>query len=203
MTNNTVQNDEAKVENQTLTEAVKDKVVKEAAQNIFKEIINLDVMDHIAENITTKLSMELKKDLLFPKGLDLTEEEKETLSCKVQIITQNSKDEYIEKLDKEERTKDIVDVVQDNLENIIEKMLSSLAKEVNRGVLISAQAVAADCKNEKHNKIELNHSKLSGDITIPTNCLLLSTNCVDIIKESIKIDSFDPETGEIDKEQPA
>lgn len=96
--------------------------------------------------------------------------------------------------------------------------------------------------SDKHNTIELNHSKVSGDITIPTNCLLLSTNCVDIIKESIKIDpqeelakeiiqdvkdtsevlenlnderakeilkdgegqnAFDPETGEVDKKQPA
>lgn len=196
---NTVQNDEANVENQTLTEIVKDKVVKEAAQNIFQEVVNLNVMDHIAENITKKLAIELRDKSFMTTQLELSEEQKEVMSCKVQIITQNSKDEYLEDLDKDQRTKDIVDIVQDNLENIIEKMLSSLAKEVNRGVLISAQAVAANCKNEKHNTIELNHSKVSGDITIPTNCLLLSTNCVDIIKESIKVDVVDPETGEVNK----
>lgn len=185
---NTIQNNEAKVENQTLTEKVKDKVVKEAAQNIFKEIINLDSINHIAENITRKLSMELKHKSFMTTQIELTEEQKEVMSCKVQIITQGSKDEYLEDLDKDQRTKDIVELVENNLENIIEKMLSSLAKEVNRGVLINAQAVAANCKNEKHNTIELNHSKVSGDITIPTNCLLLSTNCVDIIKESIKIE---------------
>lgn len=146
MAKNTVQNDEAKVENQTLTEKVKDKVVKEAAQNIFKEIINLDVMDHIAENITKKLAIELRDKSFMTTQIELSEEQKEVMSCKIQIITQNSKDEYIEDLDSDERTKDMVDVVQDNLENIIEKMLSSLAKEVNRGVLINAQAVAANCK---------------------------------------------------------
>ena len=62
---------------------------------------------------------------------------------------------------------------------------------------INAKAVAANCKHSDHNTIELNHSKVSGDITIPTNCLLLSTNCVDIIKESIKVDVVDSETGEV------
>ena len=77
---NTIQNNEAKVENQTLTEKVKDKVVKEAAQNIFKEIINLDSINHIAENITRKLSMELKHKSFMTTQIELTEEQKEVMS---------------------------------------------------------------------------------------------------------------------------
>ena len=39
---------------------------------------------------------------------------------------------------------------------------------------------------EKFNKIELQAYKTAGDITIPTRCLLVSTNCLDIIKNSIE-----------------
>jgi hypothetical protein len=57
---------------------------------------------------------------------------------------------------------------------------------VNRGALINCVAVAADTKNDKFNKIELQAYKTAGDITIPTRCLLVSTNCLDIIKNSIE-----------------
>jgi hypothetical protein len=63
-------------------------------------------------------------------------------------------------------------------------VLASIGQEVNRGAIINAVAVQANAKNEDYNEILLRTGKNSGDVTIPINCVLISTNCVAVIKTS-------------------
>ena len=74
--------------------------------------------------------------------------------------------------------------------------MSAIGQEFNRGAIINAIAVAADTKSNDSNKIELRHSKSSGDITIPTRGIFLSTNCVEAIKNSIDAAGEDEEEPE-------
>jgi hypothetical protein len=76
---------------------------------------------------------------------------------------------------------------------IIEEALSGIAAEINRGAIINSVAVQADTKSKDYNKVELHHSKRSGDITIPTRGIFISTNCVDTIRNSMTVDKEEKE----------
>ncbi len=64
-------------------------------------------------------------------------------------------------------------------------------KEINRGAVINARAVQANSKNEKYDEILLRKTKSSGDITVPTSVIVISTNCVDVIKQSCQQEEED------------
>lgn len=190
-----VQNKIAEVENNDIIADAINVVVHNSSKRIMTEIVNLDSISHLAENISNNVAVELKNSTFLVEDLELTALQKEKIESFIKIISTRSKDQYLEQIDKDVRTKNIIETVKLNLDQIIEEVLSSIAKEVNRGVMISCAAVSADCKNDKHNKVELHYSKFAGDITIPTNCLLISTNCLELIKNSIV--STAEKTGEI------
>lgn len=181
-----VQNGEARIENQTLIDVTKNEVVSEATLEIFGQVLGLDNMKNLSENIAAEISEELTHKSFMTEQLELTDRQKELLLGSISQIVEKAKNRYLFDIKKDERTKDIAVIVQDKCVLILEEMLSSLASEVNRGALINCVAVAADTKNEDYNKIELRALKSAGDITMPTRCLLVSTNCYDIIRHSIE-----------------
>ena len=180
-----VQNKEATIETKDLIELVKNQIVSDATQKIFNEITNLENLRNLSDNIAVELTEDLMHGSFMSEQLELTEEQKERLTPAITSLVEKAKNNYLAKIKKSERTKDIALIIKDNLTAILDEMLSNLASEVNRGALINCIAVAADTKNKDYNKIELNALKSAGDITIPTRCLLVSTNCLDIIKFSI------------------
>lgn len=192
-----IQNKEAPVENLELIEQVKNEVVENATQTIFDEITALENMAILAEIISEDIATEFVHKSFMTEQLELTILQREKLLSFVKVVVEKAKSRYLSQINKDKRTQRVAEVVQINLVSILEEMLSGLAKEVNRGALINCVAVAADTKNEKFNKIELQTYKTAGDITIPTRCLLVSTNCLDIIKSSVVIKEIDPETGEV------
>jgi len=196
-----IQNKSAEVENKNLTELVKNEVVESSTQKIFEAILNLENIENLAELISTNMSVELMHASFMSEQLELTEKQKEKLLSCMKVISERSKNQYLTNIKTDKRTEKIAEVLTYHLHSIVEEMLSSLAQEVNRGALINCWAVAADTKSEKYNKIELNAMKSAGDITIPTKCVLVSTNCLELIKQSIKIEeknqAYDLETGEI------
>jgi hypothetical protein len=91
---------------------------------------------------------------------------------------------------KNEDWRNIVDdLVSHNVRKIAEKVLAGVGQEVNRGAIINCVAVAADAKSEDYDQIILRKSKTAGDITIPTQCILFSTNCVEVIQNSVIVDN--------------
>ena len=69
-------------------------------------------------------------------------------------------------------------------------------------MLFRSVAVAADTKSNDSNKIELRSSKRAGDITIPTQGIFISTNCIEAMRKSIdeagepQDEQQEPENGE-------
>lgn len=184
-----VQNNKPAVENvEDTISKTRNKVVKAATQKIFESLVNLESLNTLSEIITDNFSNALTHASFMTEQLELTQEQKEKLLSLTKITVKKSKDQYLEEISKRKRAEEITEIVEEKMHLLIEEMLSSLAQEVNRGALINSVAVAADCKSDKHNKIELHYSKNAGDITIPTQCFLIPTNCLEIIKHSIKVD---------------
>jgi len=185
-----IQNKTPEVENKNLTELVKNQVVELSTQNIFEAMMSLENIDNLSELIATNISVELMHASFMTEQLELTEKQKEKILSFVKVISERSKNQYLTNIKTDKKTEKVVALVTGHLQAIIDEMLSSLAADVNRGALINCWAVAADTKSEKYNKIELNAMKSAGDITIPTKCLLVSTNCLEIIKQSIHIEDL-------------
>jgi hypothetical protein len=86
-------------------------------------------------------------------------------------------------------------LVREKTTAIADSLLSSIGKEINRGTIINCHAVQANSKNEKYDEILLRKSKSSGDVTVPTDCILLSSNCVEIFKSSCQ-EAKEEDTGD-------
>lgn len=192
-----IQNKNANVENLTLVGKVKNEVVQEKTQEIFDDLMRLENINNLSEIILEDIVLEFRNNSFMTEQLELTENQKEKFKGFIQVVVQRAKNRYLAKIKESERTRQIAENVQLNLVLILEELLAGIGQEVNRGALINCVAVAADTKNEKFNKIELQATKEAGDITMPSKCLLISTNCFDIIKNSIVIEIVDKETGEI------
>lgn len=174
-----------------IVESVVDNNVKEIAQEIFTEVINLDSFGDIASDITKSMIAELTKESFMSVDLELSAKQKEVLNVAVATLVNNCVNVYVSNIKKDKRTKHIVEIVEEKTKTIIERTLHDIGQEVNRGCIINSVAVKADAKNDNYNTIELRHGKRSGDITVPTKGIFISTNCVELIQNSIKIDIKD------------
>lgn len=163
-------------------------VVDQCTKNVFEKLIKLDNLKNITEDFVNKVVTELKTQSFMTLELELTEIQKEFLFKELPMLMSRATSEYQSKLNKETRTKETILIVENELKKIIEETLRSIAQEINRGAIINSTAVSADTKSKDYNKIELNFSKRSGDITIPTKGVFISTNCIDIILNSIKVE---------------
>lgn len=172
-----------------IVESVVDNNVKENAQNIFEAVINLDSFNHIGEDIAKSMIVELANESFMTVNLELNDKQKEVLTAATKQLVTKCVQMYVSNIKKDERTKAIVEIVEDKTKAIIERTLYCIGQEVNRGCLINSTAVKADVKNDNYNTIELRHSKRSGDITVPTKGVFISTNCIELIQNSIKIDT--------------
>jgi flagellar biosynthesis/type III secretory pathway M-ring protein FliF/YscJ len=117
-------------------------------------------------------------------NLELTEDQSQALSRCVSAKGHATVRTYLSKVENDKRTQSIYDIVKEKTKGIADAVLSSIGQEINRGAIINAVAVQANAKSEKVDEILLQKTKSSGDITIPTNCILISTNCVSVIKAS-------------------
>ena len=186
MKNEAVEKSPNIVQNDIVT-PIRDKVVENATTAIFLRTISLNNFKNISDDIAKRMAVELQEKSFMTSDLELTEKQKETLiECVGRLVTDCVKS-YKIGIKTDERTKEIVKIVEDEVGKIPEALLSGIGQEVNRGALINAVAVAADAKNPKGNKIELQYSKGAGDITVPTKGVFISTNCIEVISNSIKV----------------
>lgn len=193
---NTVQNNPATVANIELVEGCVNETAGDVTQNVFEQVIKLGYIKHIAKDIVANVSADLQEASFFTENLELSDKQREKMLDSLEGAVMKARDVYIGNIKKDERTKNIANIVQTNLVKLCEEVLAGIGAEVNRGALISATAVGADTKNQNHNKIELNYPKHAGDITIPTRGVFISTNCVQVIKDSIEVDLSEPEENE-------
>lgn len=162
-----------------------DETVKENTQEILEAVIGWDSFSDICEDISAAIVSDMENNSFMSQDLSLTEKQKELLRQNINGIVSNCEKVYKGKLETDKRTKELTELVKTRSKNSLERLLSAIGQEFNRGAIINAIAVAADTKSPDSNKIELRHSKSSGDITIPTRGIFLSTNCVEAIQRSI------------------
>lgn len=191
-----ISNAEPTVSN-SIVDATVNQTAQEATQRAFESVIRLDHLGEMSEDITALLTAELKNASFMTVQLELTEGQKEKMLEFVSRAVTTAKDRYVGNLKTDERTKDTVRIVQEAMSDVVEEALSAIGQEINRGAIISATAVAANAKKEDFNTIELQYSKVAGDITIPTRGVFISTNCVQVIQDSCKVVAVNPETGEV------
>ena len=185
--------EKARIQNE-LIEDVTNEVASAATQKVFDKVIGLENFSNITKDFCEKIINKLKDDSFMVIDLELTADQKDKLREIIHPLMHETELEYVSKINKDNRTKDVVKIVEDEMKLIIEETLNNIASEINRGAIINSVAVQADTKSDKYNKIELHHSKRAGDITIPTKGVFISTNCIDIIINSIKVE------GEVTKE---
>lgn len=176
---------------QNTAQRVVDIVVKEATQKAFENIISLNYWPTISTAITNRLSEELVEKSFMDTDLELTEKQKDALLAGVEKIVSEIIKNFKASVENEERTIKTYEIVKNSMRDIINRTLSQIGAEINRGAVINGVAVSADSKSKEFNKIELQYSKDAGDITIPTKGVFISTNCVETIRESIEVDAIE------------
>lgn len=162
-----------------------DETVKENTQEILEAVIEWDSFSDLCEDIAAAIVSDMENNSFMSQDLSLTEKQKELLRQNINGIVSTCEKVYKGKLETDKRTKQLTELVKTRSKNTLERLLSAIGREFNRGAIINAIAVAADTKSPDTNKIELRHSKSSGDITIPTRGIFLFTNCVEAIQNSI------------------
>jgi hypothetical protein len=163
--------------------AIDDRIV-ETVHGIFESVIELNPLDDLFEDLSDRLINDLAANSLLDYNLELSDDQKEQLCKAVKDKGAETVRNYQASLNSDERTKLVYGLVREKTTAIADSLLSTIGKEINRGTIIDCHAVQANSKNEKYDEILLRKSKYSGDITVPTDCILLSSNCVEIFKSS-------------------
>ena len=172
------------VQNDSIAD-VKNDVAQECVNNIFSEVMKFDHYSDLAHDIAASIAVELKNRTFFTDDLELTQKQKDVLDAVIVRLVVDCKNRYLEKINEDERTIKIAQALVQNCRKIIDLSFSSVAHEINRGAIISGQAISASAASEKYTKIEFRYYR--GEVTVPTSGVFISTNCIDIIKNSVEV----------------
>ena len=186
-THTTVQNKPATVENQF--SSYTNQTVEKATNSIFRQVVELNHLGVISTDIVATLTSKLNDASFMTIDVALTDDQKEQVEKMIPDIVRDCVQKYVANIKKDERTLKVAQIVEREMNCIIGESFAAVAKETNRGAIINCTAVSADTKNKDTNKIELNYPKAHGDITIPTKGLFISTNCVQQIRDSARVDT--------------
>jgi hypothetical protein len=172
-----------------------DNQIVETVHGIFESVIELNPLDDLFEDLANRLIEDLAANSLLDYNLELSDDQKEQLRKAVKDKGTETVRNYHANLNTDERTKLVYGLVREKTTEIADSLLSSIGQEINRGTIINCHAVQANSENEKYDEILLRKSKYSGDITVPTDCILLSSNCVELFKSSCQ-EAKEEDTGE-------
>jgi hypothetical protein len=178
-----------------------DEQIVETVHGIFESVLELNPLEDLFMDLANRLIDDLRANSLLEFNLELTDDQKDQLRKALKNRGNETVQNYKANLNKDQRTKLVYGLVREKTTAIADSLLSSIGKEINRGTIINCHAVQANSKNDKYDEILLRKSKYSGDITVPTDCILLSSNCVEIFKSSCqegkdKETADDAETGD-------
>ncbi|MDR1902045.1 MAG: hypothetical protein LBQ88_07190 [Treponema sp.] len=152
--------------------------------DIFTEVMNLNPMKDLFTDLTKRLVDDLYGQSFMEFNLELSDDQKKALGTAIASRGHETARIYLANLKEDERAEKIYEIVKLKTAAIADKILRSIGAEVNRGSIINALAIASNAKNDDYNEITVRSGKSGGDITIPTQVILISTNCVEVIKKS-------------------
>jgi hypothetical protein len=193
-----VQNKEPAVEN---VQPVIDEKIVETVFEIFNAVSRLNDLQDCFKDLANRLIADLYANSFMEFNLELKEDQKEQLRKVVKTKGNEVVRDYLAKVNTDERTKEVYGIVKEKTTAIADTVLSAIGAEINRGAIINAVAVQANAKSEDYDEILLRKTKSSGDITIPTNCILISTNCVSTLKASCQIEKVAGSKQDVVKKQ--
>jgi hypothetical protein len=185
-----VQNKKPAVED---VQPVIDEKIVEIVFNIFDEVTRLNTLQDCFDNLADRLISDLKANSFMEFDLELKEDQKEQLRKAIKTKGNETVRDYLANVNSDERTKDVYGVVKENTTAIVDAVLSAIGQEINRGAIINCEAVQANAKGADYDEILLRKTKESGDITIPTKCILISTNAVSAIKAACQTEKKEEE----------
>ena len=171
-----------------------DDQIVETVHGIFESVVELNPLDDLFTDLANRLIDDLAANSLLDYNLELSDDQKEQLRKAVKDKGTETVRNYQANLNSDERTKLVYGLVREKTTAIADSLLSTIGQEINRGAIINARAVQANSKNEKYDEILLRKTKSSGDITVPTSVLLISSNCVEIFKASCQENKDGDET---------
>jgi hypothetical protein len=177
-----------------------DKNIEDTVFEIFDAVLRLNPLEKLFEDLSKRLIEDLHTNSFMEFDLALKEEQKEQLRRALLTKGHETARLYLANLKNDERSKEIYGKVREKTTAIVDALLSDIGREINRGAVINAYVVMANAKAEDYDEILLRKTKGAGDITIPCNCLLISTNCVAVIKASCQSEKAIPEGSEGDSE---
>ncbi|MDR0441840.1 MAG: hypothetical protein LBH44_00360 [Treponema sp.] len=180
-----VQNKKPAVDN-TIQPVIDEKIVN-TVHEIFEDVTRLNALQDCFDDLANRLIADLAANSFMEFNLELTENQKEQLRKAIKIKGNETVRIYLAKVNSDERSQEIYGIVREKTTEIADKVLSAIGQEINRGAVINATAVQANAKSEDYDEILLRKIKSSGDITIPTSCVLISTNCISTIKASCQV----------------
>jgi len=179
-----------------------DEQIVDTVHEIFEAVIKVKGLDDLFMDLANRLIEDLKANSLLEFNLELTDDQKDHLRRAVKNKGEETVRNYLANLKTDDRTKLAYGHVREKTTRIVDAVLSSIGLEINRGAIINARAVQANSKNEKYDEILLRKTKSSGDITVPTSVIVLSTNCVDVIKASCQTEKKEDDPGEAAADKP-
>jgi hypothetical protein len=163
-----------------------DEEIVNIVKEIFEAVSDLDILEDIFADLTERLVTDLKANSLLDFNLELSEDQRKQLLSVIVSKGDEACQNYLANLNTDGRTKNIYALVRGKTTEIADTVLSAIGREINRGAIINAEAVQANSKNPKYDEILLRKTKSAGDITVPTSVVMISTNCVEVIKSSCK-----------------
>lgn len=170
-----------------------DEEIVNTVKEIFEAVSELNILKDVFSDLAERLVTDLKANSIMEFNLELSEDQRKQLLNVISVKCCEACQNYLANLNADVRAKNIYALVREKTTAIADAVLSAIGREINRGAVINAEAVQANSKNPKYDEILLRKTKSAGDITVPTSVVMISTNCVEIIKSSCQEEVKDEE----------
>lgn len=159
--------------------------INETIRKLLKDLVAIENFENVMEDLGQMLVMELSSPLFLGIDVTMDQEARESLKANVASYCNRAKEKYLKNRDDDRRIVKSLVPIKKHLRDIIDVALGNISEEINRGAIIEASVVNADCKNSNYNKIELHYSKFGCRVAVPTRGCFISTNCIQMVKDII------------------
>lgn len=177
-------NPQAYEQSSILLEKVVNERVNIAVNDIIDFMLSLDDKIRIYDNLVEEITLELEKSSFMVDNFELSEPQKKSLRNGSTEIVRRAYDKFRVKIIKSDRERTHIEHLEEKLKQIIEESVVAVGNEVNRGAVVPSAVAKCDISNPEKKKIELHYSN-NTRITVPTNGFFVSSNCIQILRDSV------------------
>lgn len=180
---------------------VVDPEIELLAKNIIGRVMALDSTYELARIATRMVAEAIEGDQVLHSQDALTVKQREILREKLPLCISAARKEWLEDSESKYRI-EVLNAIREQLLKIPAKILTVIAEEINRGAIVTGEAVCVNTKGKAFNVLEFRYDKEDGSIAAPTRGLFISNNCMDIVLNSIE-SAYSDALGECPKDSDA